>query len=63
MYQQEGRTIQEAFDEVERSLSQCYRDWYLALAKLPSWGEEIDAQVQMYIEGVQNAALANIHWR
>ncbi|KAJ5648450.1 terpene synthase metal binding domain protein [Penicillium lividum] len=62
IYQQEGYTIQEAFNEVERSLSKCYRDWYLALAQLPSWGEEIDSQVQLYIEGVQNAALANIHW-
>lgn len=63
IYQQEGLTIQEAFNEVERSLSTCYRDWYLALAQLPTWGEEIDSQVQLYIEGVQNAALANIHWR
>ncbi|KAJ5151557.1 terpene synthase metal binding domain protein [Penicillium capsulatum] len=62
IYQQEGYTIQEAFDEVERSLSECYRDWYLALAQLPSWGEEIDSQVHLYIDGVQNAALANIHW-
>ncbi|KAJ5689629.1 terpenoid synthase [Penicillium macrosclerotiorum] len=63
IYQQEGYTIQEAFNEVERSLSMCYRDWHLALAQLPSWGEEIDAQVQLYIDGVQNSALANIHWR
>ncbi|KGO69972.1 Terpenoid synthase [Penicillium italicum] len=62
IYQQQGYTVQEAFNKVERSLSECYRDWYLALAQLPSWGEEIDSQVQLYIDGVQNAALANIHW-
>lgn len=40
-----------------------YRQWYLALAKLPTWGEEIDRQVHSYIKGVENIILANANWR
>lgn len=54
---------QQAFDSVDRLLRDCYRDWYLAIASLPQWGEEVDAQVQKYIQGVQDVALANLNWR
>ena len=54
---------QQAFDRVNQLLKDCYRDWYLALADLPQWGEALDAQVQKYIQGVQNTVLANLNWR
>jgi hypothetical protein len=54
---------QAAFDYVSHMLKSRYQDWYLALAQLPSWGGEIDAQVQDYIRGVQNVVKANLHWR
>jgi hypothetical protein len=44
-------------------LSACYRDWYLAIASLPSWGEKIDMDVQRYIAIVKNVVLANLNWR
>lgn len=58
-----GMPAQQAFDHVNTLLIECYRDWYLALADLPQWGEQIDVQVQRYIQGVQDAAIANINWR
>ena len=54
---------QQAFDRVNGLLQELYRDWYLALAKLPQWGEEVDTQVQKYIQGVQDVVLANLNWR
>lgn len=63
IYLRDGFSVQAAFDEAGKLLATCYRDWYLALADLPSWGEDVDAQVQTYIEGLQNVVLANIHWR
>ncbi|KAL9608737.1 MAG: hypothetical protein Q9167_006455 [Letrouitia subvulpina] len=57
-----GMPAQQAFDHVNRLLQGCYRDWYLALADLPQWGEEIDTQVQRYIQGVQDVVLANLSW-
>ncbi|GAT29770.1 terpene synthase metal binding domain protein [Aspergillus luchuensis] len=51
-----------AFNHVGEMLIERYRDWYLALAALPTWGERIDADVQEYIRGVQNVVRANLHW-
>ena len=58
-----GMPAQQAFDHVNQLLKDCYHDWYLALAGLPQWGEQIDAQVQKYIQGVQDVVLANLNWR
>lgn len=63
IYLRQGFSVQAAFDEAGKLLAACYRDWYLTLADLPSWGEDVDAQVQTYIDGLQNIVLANIHWR
>ncbi|PYH60795.1 terpene synthase family protein [Aspergillus niger CBS 101883] len=62
IYLRQGFSVQAAFDEAGKLLAACYRDWYLTLADLPSWGEDVDAQVQTYIDGLQNTVLANIHW-
>ena len=40
-----------------------YKEWYLALAILPHWNEEVNRSVQVYIQGVQNVVLANLNWR
>ncbi|PWY91371.1 pentalenene synthase [Aspergillus sclerotioniger CBS 115572] len=57
-----GMPAQMAFDHVGNMLIERYRDWYLALAELPTWGERVDADVQQYIRGVQNVVRANLHW-
>ncbi|KAF7159079.1 hypothetical protein CNMCM5623_004312 [Aspergillus felis] len=57
-----GMPAQMAFNHIGNMLVSRYRDWYLALAELPSWGEHVDAQVQQYIRGVQNVVLANLNW-
>ncbi|CAL00339.1 uncharacterized protein An09g06090 [Aspergillus niger] len=62
IYLRQGFSVQAAFDEAGKLLAACYRDWYLTLADLPSWGEDVDAQVQTYIDGLQNTVLADIHW-
>jgi hypothetical protein len=30
---------------------------------MPIWGEKVDREVQRYIKGIQDVALANAHWR
>ena len=62
-FRHHGLTEQEAYDRVHELMRERYRSWYLALAELPIWGEEIDRQVQRYIKGMQDVALANAHWR
>ncbi|MCJ1426676.1 hypothetical protein MMC29_004579 [Sticta canariensis] len=63
LYRLGGMEPQEAFDQMGELLKALFRDWYLALAELPQWGEAIDSQVQKYIEGVQDMLLANVNWR
>ncbi|KAL2856286.1 terpene synthase metal binding domain protein [Aspergillus pseudodeflectus] len=57
-----GMSAQAAFTHVGDMLSSRYRDWYLALAELPSWGEDVDVQVQEYVEGVRSVVRANLGW-
>ncbi|KAF9058937.1 terpene synthase metal binding domain protein [Rhodocollybia butyracea] len=57
-----GMSAQMAFNYVGNMLVSRYRDWYLALAELPSWGEQIDYEVQEYIRGVTNVVRANLNW-
>jgi hypothetical protein len=58
-----GLSAQAAFDRVNELLQERYRDWYLAQAYLPQWGEQIDRQVQRYIKGVHETMLANLNFR
>lgn len=58
-----GLTEQAAYNTVHGMMRQRYKDWYLALAEMPTWGEELDRQLQRYIKGIQDVALANAHWR
>ncbi|KAG4419573.1 hypothetical protein IFR04_007275 [Cadophora malorum] len=32
------------------------------MADLPVWGEEVDKEVQRYIQGIQDVVLANVNW-
>ncbi|KAL3464020.1 terpene synthase metal binding domain protein [Aspergillus heterothallicus] len=57
-----GLSAQSAFTHIGDMLRARYRDWYLALTELPSWGEDVDVQVQEYIEGVRAVVRANLAW-
>ena len=54
---------QEAYDRINVLLTERYREWYVAQANLPQWGEVIDRQVQKYIRGMQDVITANVYWR
>lgn len=58
-----GLTEQDAYSAVQVMIRQRYREWHLALAEMPIFGEELDRQIQRYIRGIQDVALANVHWR
>ena len=55
-------TQTEAYDRVDQLMKDRYPYLYLALAELPIWGEEVDKQVQMFIRGCQDMAVANLNW-
>lgn len=62
-YRARGMTTQEAYDQMARLLYSRHRDWFLAQADLPLWGETMDRQVQKYIRGMENVVTSNLNWR
>lgn len=63
LYGHQGVPPQEAYDRIDVLLKERYREWYLAQADLPQWGEVIDRQVQKYIRAMQDVITANMYWR
>ena len=57
-----GMTLQEAVDFVgdlcKKSIDRFIED----RARLPSWGPEIDAQVQVYVQGLADWIAGSLHW-
>ncbi|KAG6994213.1 hypothetical protein G7Y79_00046g082640 [Physcia stellaris] len=62
LYGHQGMPPQEAYDRINVLLKERYREWYLAQANLPQWGEAIDKQVQKYIRAMQDVITANVYW-
>ncbi|KAK0370381.1 hypothetical protein CLIM01_12258 [Colletotrichum limetticola] len=58
----QGHSIQGAIDEIGDMIDECYRDWYLALSKMPICGEKVDQEVIRYLDGCRDVALGNLHW-
>ena len=62
MMRHHGMTLQEAVDFVgdlcKKSIDRFNED----RARLPSWGPEIDAQVQVYVQGLADWIVGSLHW-
>lgn len=63
LFMKKGLSCQQAYDAAGERLRALHREWYLAMADLPLWGEEVDAQAQEYVRGCQLLILANVNWR
>ena len=61
-FRQDGLSQQEAYEKANLLLHERYRAWYVAHSEIPIWGEKIDAQVMLYVQGCMNVLLANINW-
>ncbi|CZR54145.1 related to pentalenene synthase [Phialocephala subalpina] len=57
-----GVLTQRAFDMAAEMLKQCHRDWFLAQAELPHFGEAVDREVQNYIFAIQQVMVASLNW-
>ncbi|KAG6993738.1 hypothetical protein G7Y79_00051g086580 [Physcia stellaris] len=61
-YGRRGLAPQEVYDKLDIMLKARCRQWYLAWADVPQWGETIDQHVQKYIHGLQDLARGNLYW-
>ncbi|KAJ0420838.1 pentalenene synthase [Aspergillus carlsbadensis] len=62
IFRERGLTQQEAYGEVDKLIQKRLRDWHLAMHQLPFYGEELDIQVQKFIQACQEVAVGNLHW-
>ena len=56
-------SIQQAMDRIGDMIHDCYRQWYMALAELPSYGEKVDREVMKFVEVCRSMAHGNLYWR
>ena len=57
-----GMTLHEAVDFVGDLCKKSFDRFTEDKARLPSWGPEIDAQVQIYVQGLEDWIVGTLHW-
>lgn len=58
-----GYSVQQAFDEAGRLISERFKEWEDLESTLPSWDLQMwDAQVRVYLDGVKGHVIANMNW-
>ena len=60
--QNRSLSVQDSMDHVNDIVKQTIKQWHLAQAELPSWGEEMDRDVQQYLAGILDQARGNLTW-
>lgn len=61
--QRSGMSTQAAFDRAGEMLKECYRNWFLAQAEIPQFGEAIDVEVQKYVLAIRDVMTASLNWQ
>lgn len=56
-------SAQQAMDKIGEMIENCYRQWFLALADLPSYGEHVDREVMKFVDVCRAMAHGNLYWR
>ena len=59
---QEGLDLQSAVDFVGHLCKQSIDRFNNDRANLPSWGPEIDRQVDIYVDGLADWIVGSLHW-
>lgn len=60
--QQEGLDLQSAVEFVGDLCQQSIDRFVDERANLPSWGPEIDRQVDVYVQGLADWIIGSLHW-
>jgi hypothetical protein len=56
-------SVQQAMDKIGDMINDCYTQWFLALADLPSYGEDVDREIMKFVEICRAMAHGNLYWR
>jgi hypothetical protein len=58
----QGLDLQGAMNYAGQMCKDAIRCFEFNRAILPSWGEEVDKQVAIYVEGLQNWMIGSLNW-
>ncbi|KAL8282699.1 hypothetical protein RB600_005924 [Gaeumannomyces tritici] len=58
----QGMTTQQAFDRAGGLTVTAIRRWHLAQLDMPIWGEEVDRQLQRYLQGCLDSCIGSLNW-
>jgi alpha-muurolene/germacrene-A/gamma-muurolene synthase len=58
----DGLTLQQAVDRVGDMCQQTIETFVENRARVPSWGESIDKDVKLYVDGMQDWISGSLHW-
>ena len=55
-------SLQQVFDEAGHMIVERYHDFQRVRSELPSWGDEIDHQVNRFVDALASGIIANAVW-
>ena len=58
----EGLGLQQAVDRVGEMCKRTIETFIENQAQIPSWGDDIDAAVKLYVHGLREWIVASLHW-
>jgi hypothetical protein len=59
---EQGLNLQDAVDFVGQLCKDTIDQFIAEREQLPSWGEEIDRQVDIYVDGLADWIVGSLHW-
>lgn len=58
----DGLSLQQAVDRIGDLCKQTIDTFVENQARVPSWGDEIDKDVKLYVNGLQEWIVGSLHW-
>ena len=58
----EGLSLQQAVDRIGEMCKQCIDTFVENKKRIPSWGDSIDRDVKLYVEGMQEWIPGSLNW-
>ncbi len=58
----DGLNLQQAVDHIGEMCKQTIETFVENQARVPSWGDDIDKDVKLYVNGMQEWIAGSLHW-
>ena len=59
---QDGLSLQQAVDQIGEMCKETHQRFMENQTLVPSWGDDIDKAIKLYVNGLQNWYIGSAHW-